>query len=163
MFPVCPGHRPAQNVLCLLVFFLPDFFVFFQTEKNWEHSGREGIRKFLPFPNSDDFPLENSKIQFEFLAHRGSREAFFSLCSQCAFRFFVIFQTEDIAAPSSPHYTALSCECACNHPVCCIGDLLVGDRCELASSCEDCRPRIQIASFDALFLGAPKSIITARD
>ena len=27
-------------------------------EKNWEHSGREGIRKFLLFPNSGHFPLE---------------------------------------------------------------------------------------------------------
>ena len=31
------------------------------------------------------FPWENSKIQFEFLARKGSREAFFSLCSQYAF------------------------------------------------------------------------------
>ena len=44
-----------------------------QREKKREHSSREGIRK-------------SSKIQFEFLARKGSREAFFSLCSQYVFR-----------------------------------------------------------------------------
>ena len=29
-----------------------------QREKNWEHGGREGIRKFLLFSNSGDLPLE---------------------------------------------------------------------------------------------------------
>ena len=31
---------------------------FYLREKNWEHSHREGIRKFLLFPNSGHFPLE---------------------------------------------------------------------------------------------------------
>ena len=31
-------------------------------------------------------PKTNSKVQFEFLACKGSREAFFSLCSQYVFR-----------------------------------------------------------------------------
>ena len=38
------------------------------------------------FPNSGHFPLEKSKIQFKCLAHKGSREAFFSLCSQYVLR-----------------------------------------------------------------------------
>ena len=38
---------------------------------------KEGIQKFLLFPNSGHFPLENSKIQFELLARKGSREPSF--------------------------------------------------------------------------------------
>ena len=54
-----------------------------QQKKEWEHSGQERIRKYLPFPNSGHFPLEKiSKVQFEFLARKGSLEAFFALCSQ---------------------------------------------------------------------------------
>ena len=49
---------------------------------NWEHSGREAIPKFLLFRIQVILPQKKSKIQFEFLARKGSREAFFSLWSQ---------------------------------------------------------------------------------
>ena len=53
-----------------------------QRKKNWEHSGQEGIRKYLLLPNSGYFPWKISKVQIEFLARKSSLEAFFSLCSQ---------------------------------------------------------------------------------
>ena len=46
-----------------------------------------GLMKIHPFfPNSGHFPLEKIKIQCEFLARKGSRDAFLSLCSQYVFR-----------------------------------------------------------------------------
>ena len=42
--------------------------------------------RFLLFPNSGHFPLKNSKLSLNFWPWKGSREAFFLLCSQYVFR-----------------------------------------------------------------------------